>query len=467
MLELKDVTLTFPHGEGPLLRNVSFSAEPGEWIGLTGPSGGGKTLIGLIASGVIPGLIRAEVGGTARLSPDGEGMHTPASIVFQDPSFQLLATTVRDELLYTPRKLAWPEDSVRRDYDRIVEGLDLGHLIDRNPRELSLGEIQRVAVGVALIQRPRILVLDEPTQYHDRFHVNRTLEFAASLTREYGTAVLLIEHHIRLLKRFCDRTYRVEDGVTHPAEPVEPELPQNDYPVQRTGGACCELTGVDFHYKPGRSVLRGLSLAVSRGESVALIGPNGSGKSTLAKIMCGLASPVSGSVTLFGKPRTNGSWFRHIGYVMQNPDRQIFASTVREECAFGPRNFDVPEDIYTSGINRLLDDFGLGGFGERDPLTLSYGEKRRMNISGVLSYDPSVLILDEPTSGLDYENRRLLAERLKKLSADGMTIVVITHDLAFARAVCRRAVFLSEGRIVRDTSLTDIREDDVVSLYAS
>ena len=466
MVELRDVSLRFHHHERKLLSSVSLTVEQGSCVGLTGPSGGGKTLIGLIAAGVIPDLIHADIGGSVRRLSVKESRRTPSAIVFQDPSFQLLSKTVRDELLYTPRKLGWPEEEIRRDFKEIVNGLDIGRLLDRNPRELSMGEVQRAAVGVALIQRPHVIVLDEPTQYLDSFHVSRTLEFVDGWNRRHRAAILLIEHHVNLLKRFCDRTFHVENGTLTSADLHDPVFPVNGLPVHRTDCVCSELRGVTFRYTPERPVLKGVSLAVSRGESVALLGPNGSGKTTLAKLMCGLYEPAEGEVTLFGKHRMNGSWFRDIGYLMQNPDRQIFASSVQDECSFGPSNFGVPHDVYEEAISGYLKAFRLDGFERREPFSLSYGEKRRMNVVGVMSYDPSVLIFDEPTSGLDFNGQRILLEHVKRWNAAGKTVIVITHDLAFARAVCRRAVLIDDGRIVRDTPMNELLDDDVIALYS-
>lgn len=467
MLELGHVSLRFSHEDRTLLDDVSLTLGKNEWVGLTGPSGGGKTLIGLVAAGVIPDLIHADVGGSVHRPAQRCQNETAAAIVFQDPSFQLLSRTVRDELLYTPRQFGWPSGETAFDMERIVTGLDIESLLNRHPRELSMGEVQRVAVAAALMQRPRLLIMDEPTQYQDRYHVAGLLDFVADWTRRTGTSVMLIEHHAGLLSRFCARTYMVENGHTRPVIPFEPTFPVNGHPVPRESGLSTSLDDVSFHYTPGTPVLRHVTMSVSCGESVALLGPNGSGKSTLARIMCGLLNPVSGEVTLFGKPRTNGSWFRHIGYVMQNPDRQIFAPTVRDECAYGPRNFGIPPERWEGDIERRLGEFGLEGFEGRDPLSLSYGEKRRMNIIGVAAYDPQVLILDEPTSGLDYGNRLILLDRIRSWNAGGRTVIVITHDYEFARAACRRAVLIEGGQVVDDLPIDELRENDVVSLYST
>ncbi len=461
MLSLRNVTLRFGGDDDPLLSSVSLDLRPGEITGVTGPSGGGKTLLGLVAADVIPRVIPARLDGSVERTHGRQPESTSAAVVFQDPSFQLLARTVRDELLYTPRRFGWDMDGVTADLAGVVGSLDLGHLLDRHPRDLSTGEVQRVAVGAALMQRPALLVLDEPTQYQDLFHVERTLETVRRHAEDRGTAVLLIEHHTSLLERFCTRTLRMDGGGLSEWRPVEPVFPVNGLPVVTASSPCFDLKGVGFSYSGGGRALDDVTLSIKRGESVAVLGPNGSGKSTLARLLCGLSRPDSGTISRPGGKGIDGS----TGYVMQDPDRQIFAPTVFEECAFAPRNHGVPEERYRPAIDNGLGRFGMDGFCGRDPLSLSCGEKRRMNVVSVTAADPDAVIFDEPTCGLDHDNRLRLLDRIRRWNADGLTVVVITHDLPFARAACRRGVFMNGGRIVRDGPLHGMEEKDVRALY--
>ena len=300
-----------------------------------------------------------------------------------------------------------------------------------------MGEAQRVAVGVAVMQRPQVLVMDEPTQYIDPYHVTRTLEFVLDWCARHDTAVVLIEHTIPILKRFCGRVYRVEAGRVCESPPLSADFPDApDVPPPAVHIESLALENIRYRYPGGGDVLNDVSLTLLKGESVALLGPNGGGKSTLARIMCSLYTPSSGTIRLFGGPaEKRGHWFHEVGYVMQNPDRQIFAPSVREECAFGPRNFGIPAESYEPEIARCLERFGMHDFDGRDPSSLSYGEKRRINIAGVAAYDPPIIILDEPTCALDIRNQCILRDLIGEWNAGGKTVFLITHDLAFARAV--------------------------------
>ncbi len=457
MLRLERLTLRLPGaGDTPLLSDIDLRIEPGETVGLTGPSGGGKTLLGLVAAGVIPELVQARTSGRIERLPVDRPFSTPAAVVFQDPSFQLFARSVREELLYTPQALDWPGELMDADYKAAVQALSLHNLLACNPRELSLGEMQRVAVAAALMQRPGLLVLDEPTQYADESSLGRMLDYVQMHMKSLGGAVLLIEHHLPLLRGICERCYVLEQGRLSPGLPRSERLPQPDEPAPARGELLLELRDVTYSYPGGRRALDGLSLDIHRGESLALTGPNGSGKSTLARLVCGLCRPDSGAIRLEGKPfDPDWDWRRRIGYVMQNPDSQLFAATVGQECAFGADNFGLPSEESREQISRSLGDFGLAGYEGRDPFSLSYGQKRRVNIVGVLAYEPELLILDEPTCALDQDNRRLLLDLLWELRRRGKTLIVITHDLEFARAACTRRVHLEAGRAVEYHSRTD------------
>lgn len=468
MLEFENVTLRFRPEMEPQLSSITLTVSPGTITGITGPSGSGKTVLGLLAAGIIPDFIVADISGSVRRTAPASVDRTPAAIVFQDPSFQMFSRTVQEEILFTPKKRGWEEKGVQKDFSRVVEGLRLEKVLGRDPRELSMGEIQRVAVGAALMQRPQILVLDEPTQYMDAYNVNATLSFVADWIEQFDISVLLIEHHLPFLRRFSDRVWRLEHGILEEFDcpdpvfqPIGAELPKNAQPH-------VELSNVSFRYQNDEPVLEDISISLSKGEIVALLGPNGSGKSTLAKVMCGLYKQRTGRITHHERIVQRAvSWYRNVGFVMQNPDQQIFAQTVREECAFGPRNFGLPASVYGPEISHLLGEFHLGGYEERDPFSLSYGEKRRITIIGVLAYDPHIVILDEPTCALDHANQELLLDRIRRLNAEGKTIVVITHDLAFARAACNRALFMRDGRIVDDKTMNELDEQDVVSFYTA
>ncbi len=467
MIQLQDISIRFPCRDEALLDSVSLSLVPGTVTGLTGSSGSGKTILGLIAAGIIPDLISADMTGSVAWDSE-DAARRRAAIVFQDPSFQLFSRTVREELLFGPSRLGKSTDALKKDIDVVVDGLGLENLLDNTPRELSMGECQRVAIAAALLQYPRLLVLDEPTQYMDPFNLDRTMAFTVKWCRENDVSVLLIEHSLHCLTNHADTILSLENGQLTSFDRAKRSFPRITLPAEMPHTPHIELSNVGYGYGRGKPVLSDIDLTLPKGEITAILGPNGSGKTTLGKILCGLYTPDTGKITHHdSQVKPTVSWYRNAGYVMQNPDRQLFAPTVAEECSYGPRNFAVPESTYGPFITDSLAAFHMDGYEKRDPFTLSYGEKRRVNIIGIMAYDPHVLILDEPTCALDAANQAILLSQIEHINLAGKTVVIITHDIDFARASCTRALFLREGRIVADKSMNKVTGEDIVSLYTT
>jgi len=205
-----------------------------------------------------------------------------------------------------------------------------------------------------------------------------------------------------------------------------------------------------FAYPDGAEVLRGVNLRVTCGERVAIVGPNGAGKSTLLRHLIGLLRAHAGAIHVMGHevvPENYRTVRRCIGYVFQDPDDQLFSPSVLEDVAFGPLHLDLPHEEIESRVDRALEAVDLTGFDHRAPQRLSEGEKRRVAVATVLSYDPDILVLDEPTADLDPKNRRRLIELLGRMNR---TLLVATHDLDLAWELCQRVVLLRCGTVVAD-----------------
>ena len=210
-------------------------------------------------------------------------------------------------------------------------------------------------------------------------------------------------------------------------------------------------------YPDGRPALRCVSLAVAAGERVAVVGANGAGKTTLLLRLCGVLAGQRGQAEVCGldpaDPHHRAKLPASVGVVFQNPDDQLFAATVLEDVAFGPLNLGAEPAEARRVAEATLERVGLGGAGGRSPHRLSGGEKRRAALAGVLAMNPGVLLLDEPTAFLDPRGRRELAALLKSLPT---TLLVATHDLPFAAALCPRTVVLADGAVVADGPTAEV-----------
>lgn len=211
-----------------------------------------------------------------------------------------------------------------------------------------------------------------------------------------------------------------------------------------------EADNLHFSYPDGHKVLKGISFRIKRGEKVALIGPNGAGKSTLMSHLNGVQLASSGRIVIDGIPVSKNNLKeirRKIGIVFQDPDDQLFCPTVYDDVAFGPLNLGLPEHEITSRVQEALSVVGLEGFEQRSSFHLSFGERKRLALATVLSYQPEILVFDEPSTNMDPMNRRNLINWLKN---SDKTLLLCTHDLDIALEVCDRCLLLTDGRIESD-----------------
>lgn len=223
-----------------------------------------------------------------------------------------------------------------------------------------------------------------------------------------------------------------------------------------------ELQNISFSYKAQSPVIHNVSLTVNSGDFLAIVGRNGSGKTTLTRLMMTLKKPTKGTILYQGdnvEKYTPAKMAHHIGYVFQNPDRQIFHDTVTEEVSYGPKQLGYTSEQIESFVKESLTLTGLSHLPAAYPLTLSKGQKQRVTIASALAMQPKILILDEPTSGQDAREREQLLELLLKLNQQGTTILLVTHDMEFLSACAKRAIVMAKGHKVFDGSTSELFQD--------
>ncbi|MBC8093734.1 MAG: ATP-binding cassette domain-containing protein [Pseudonocardia sp.] len=229
--------------------------------------------------------------------------------------------------------------------------------------------------------------------------------------------------------------------------------------MEQTVAPSLAVSQLAFAYPDGHQALHGVDLRIERGERVALLGPNGAGKTTLVLHLNGILTAGHGSVAVGGLPVEKANLReirRRVGIVFQDPDDQLFMPTVAEDVAFGPANFGVTGDALTARVREALERVGMAEHGERSPLHLSGGQRRRVALATVLACEPEILVLDEPSSNLDPVARRELAEVLLGLEA---TMLMVTHDLPYALQLCPRSVVLDDGEVVADGPTRELLAD--------
>ncbi len=217
-----------------------------------------------------------------------------------------------------------------------------------------------------------------------------------------------------------------------------------------------ELKDIIYTYPDQTEALRGLSVRITHGESVAIVGANGSGKTTLLSHLIGVLFPTSGSINIGGYPVTKKTLphvRRAVGMVFQNSDDQLFMPTVYDDVAFGPLNLGLPPEEVDARVTAALTTVGALHLKDRTPYRLSGGQKRSVAIAAVLAMDPCILVMDEPTAGLDPLARRQLINLLKTFEH---TKIIATHDLDLVLDLCARTVVLSAGTVIADGPTLDI-----------
>ncbi len=498
-LVVRDLSFRYRNRSEHALRNVSFQAGAGEVVLIAGASGSGKTTLMRCINGLIPRSYKGgELSGEIRLfGQDPTPLSLPqisqmVGTVLQNPEKQIVSSYVANEIAFGLENLGVPRPEMRSRVDAILDYLGLAHLRDRETFQLSGGEKQKVVIAGVLAMEPSILLLDEPLANLDPVSVQETLALIRRLA-DAGRSVLIIEHRVEdVLKIRPDRVLFLADGeqryfgevegfeavadyrdVKLPAPLVVQRLMHGAPRVMVNGQAptvrqsqsvprnspLVVFQDVTFWYEPEKPVLHDVSFTIQPGDVIAILGPNGAGKTTLVKHAIGLLKPRRGQV-LVGERDTQtvsvAQVARTLGYVFQSPSHMLFAPTVREELAFGPRNLGYDEATIAANVQSALETVNLAERADDPPLALSFGQQKRVTIAAVLAMRSRILVMDEPTAGQDYRNYTAFMDAIlnpDRQSAWGAAfdaVIFITHDLDLAISHANRVVLLNEGYIVAD-----------------
>ncbi len=500
IVEVDDLTFQYRRATEPAIRNLTLSIEPGEVLLVAGPSGCGKSTLMRALNGLIPHSYRGELSGSVRI--DGRStqelrlrdLARLVGTVLQDPRKQLVASTVRGELAFGPENLGVPPAEIAETLGRVIARAEMGHLAERTTDQLSGGESQQVAIAGTLMLVPRLVVLDEPLANLDPLAAQRLLSLVRSLADE-GTAVVVVEHRVEdALLAAPDRVLYLDegsarylgalDGFFRVADPASVKLPFEialararertiEAPEPRVSGASgpptdaevprLEWRGVRAGYDD-RTVLKDVSSRLGARQTVAVLGPNGSGKTTLFKAAIGLVPRAAGDVLVDGSSidgRSVADLASTFGYVFQNPSQMLFARNVREELTFGPRNLGRDEAGFDALIADVLHRVSLDqepDILDRPPLTLSFGQQKRLALAVALALEPRTLVLDEPSAGQDHRTATAFMTEVERI-AGLESVYFVTHDADLALTYADRILLLREGRIVADGSPLEVIAD--------
>ena len=460
------------------LKDVELSADAGSLTLVCGASGCGKSTLMKALTGLVPQMTPGELDGVVRIN--GRNLADVAltdvghlcSSVFQNPRTQFFCDTVAEELAFCGENYGRERATLRQQSERAAKLMGISHLMERKLTTLSGGQLQKVALACALASGAPVLLADEPTSNLDPAAISE-VRAALKVLKEQGLTIVVVEHRLHFLRGLADQVLLMESGrvtrrwngaeffsmgqaqrrslglrtLVDPGPPEtwvgqgqagrqEKQVGRQENREASPSQVRLSCRGLSFAY--GASpVFEGLDADFPAGQITCIAGANGVGKTTLVRVLCGLAAPSSGSISMDGVPASRKTRRSACALVMQDTGRQLFSDTLAGELTIGAS--------HASGQSgeQLLADFDLANLGERHPLSLSGGQKQRLVIAAARATGRPIVILDEPTSGVDARHLDSITATLRRIADEGAAVVVVTHDGEFAAACADRLITLT------------------------
>lgn len=490
-------SFTYKKGEKRALENINLEIKEGEFVGIIGKTGAGKTTLTLTMNGIIPHFLKGGLEGS--LFVFGRDLRThrvndffqDVGIVFQDFETQVFSSSVEREILFGLENLGIEREEMKARIEFFSKKMGIHHLLKRNPLFLSGGEKQRLVVSAILAMKPSLLVFDEPTTDMDP----EGREELYSLYKELkgDKTIVVIDHDFERLF-FADRIIFLDRGrIIASGKPEEiflnfellekysvkpPDLlslfkllksseipfsceraqeifvkegytilPEKEE-IKRPSFRIIEIFNLSFSYGL-TPALKDINIEIREGELVSIIGPNGSGKSTLLKLISGILPLREGKIFIKGKEirELKDKINQIIGFGFQNPDYQIFKESVWEEVGFTLELSGVKGNEKNKRIEEILSLLDLIDKRDNDPFTLSKGERQKLVVASILATEREIIILDEPTTGLDPFEVEKVVEIIKTLKRKNVTVIFVTHSLELAFAFSDWIIILKNGKV--------------------
>jgi len=519
---LEKVSYIYPNAKEIVLKDISLTIDKGEFLGIIGATGAGKTTLCLALTGIVPQFYggrffgKIVIAGLDSLEHPVSELASHVGIVFEDPEVQITATSVENEIAFALENLCIPREEILRRIPIVLKSVRLEGFEKKNPQELSGGQKQRLAIAAALALQPDLLILDKPTSQLDPIGSQEVFTTVRELKQELGVTIVMVSHAAEEMAEFCDRIALLSEGkliaVGTPDEIYAdvdllqqnklrpPEIAQafnlirqkginiSKIPVTLQSGIEAlsllrsqnqllpppEFRSPNFHnpnlnkppvlsvrnlrhtYDDGTEALKNISLDIYESEYVLIVGQNGAGKSTLVKHFLNLLKPTAGKVLVRDRDTRELSvseLAQSIGYLAQNPDNQIFNTTVEKEVAFALPFLGYDSEAVKQETSRSLKAMQLWEYRNSHPLSLPKGERGRIVIAALLAMNPEIIIFDEPTTGQDYQGASSILDVSRQLHQMGKTVIVITHHLYLMPDYADRAIVMGKGTILLDAPL--------------
>lgn len=508
ILQIENLRFRYPDAEKDALDGVSFHVRAGEFVVLCGESGCGKTtLLKMLKRELSPHgekSGRIVYNGVEQAALDDRTAACDIGYVLQNPENQVVTDKVWHELAFGLESLGFPTGTIRRRVAEMASYFGIQTWFRQNTGELSGGQKQMLNLASVMVMQPQVLILDEPTSQLDPIAASDFIATLRKLNRELGLTILLVEHRLEEVFPLADRVMMMEQGrillydrpeavgarlrelrADHPMlaglpsavrifQALEVDAPcpltvkeGRDFlsehflaagqgerpPVARREKIALEMKNVWFRYERDLpDVLRGVTFAAYEGETFCILGGNGTGKTTALSVLAGLNRAYRGRVLIGGKKigeyKGNTLYRHNVALLPQNPQTVFLKKTVREDFQEIARVMEYGEEERTALIEEIAGKLGITRLLDKHPYDLSGGEQQKAALAKILLLKPKILLLDEPTKGVDAYSKRNLLSILRELKAEGITIVIVTHDVEFAAAGADRCALFFDGEII-------------------
>lgn len=526
MIEFRDFGFQYNAQAAPTLYNIDLKIHKGEKILIAGPSGCGKSTIAHCINGLIPNFYPGTVTGSLTVNGKDtrelsiSDLSKNVGTVLQDSDGQFIGMTVGEDIAFALENDCVPYEELLERVEKAAKIVNIEGHLNHAPNAISGGQKQRVSLAGVMVDDVPILLFDEPLANLDPATGKTAIDLIDNIQKSTGATIVIIEHRLEdVLYRDVDRVILMKEGRiisdSTPDELLSSDLliengireplyitamkyagltvttdhqPHNIHTLRLSEEEKAQLRNwfettekdekpagkdvllsaehIDFKYDNTFHALKDISLQVKKGELLAIVGRNGAGKSTFSKVICGFEKQQKGKLMLNGEDMADLSIKEradHIGYVMQNPNQMISKPMIFDEVAVGLRTKGIPEDEITERVEKTLKICGLYPFRKWPVSALSYGQKKRVTIASILVMNPEIIILDEPTAGQDFRHYTDIMNFLQEINREGITIIMVTHDMHLMLEYAERSVVFSEGELIADdTGANILTSPDVV-----
>lgn len=522
MISFKNFSFKYNNVVDKTLKNINLTINKGEKVLIVGPSGSGKSTLSHCINGLIPFSYNGEIEGELiidNIKPYKESLSDVSKkvgTILQDQDSQFIGLSVGEDVAFNFENNAMELNEMKV---KVIDALELVNMVDfinHSPYELSGGQKQRVSLAGILGSDAEVLLFDEPLANLDPASGKEIMQLINDIHEKTNKTIIIVEHRIEdVLEQPFDKVIVINKGKVQgfgtPDEILKSDLLKNNGLREPLYLEAMKLAGCDisqsenlkdlsnidernkevlknwfnnetsnknsiikeekilevknlaFSHDKIKNTINDVSFHLNKGEILAVLGNNGAGKSTLCRLITGILKPQKGSIFLNNE--CIDSWSikqkgSSIGYVMQNPNQMISQHMIKDEIALGLKCRNYSKEEIDKKVEEVLKICGLYPYRNWPVSALSYGQKKRVTIASILAINPQVIILDEPTAGQDYKHYTEFMEFIKELSAQGISIILITHDMQLTLEYCHRAVVLSGGEKIADDKPSNILTDE-------